>query len=431
MYLEIGLAFFLILIVGYYFKVTRGYGSFEAKGYPEDKGYFPFGSQMFWDMFTRKSSFRDYPDKYREQFPGHKFYIAWSFGNPVVVVKDAELARSVLVKDFEVFPNRRPLADMKSEDNKYFANMMSVISDVEKWRKVRTMISPVFTSGKLKAMTPILQESADQMLEFSSKIDRDMVDGRNFLTRFTTQSIAKAGFGVEADCYNTDVEEPVFMSMVNSITSRKGSKWRQLLFFLFFLILPDCIAKYLPISLLDPASQRFFLSMVNQSIENRKKTKVSRGDFVDLLLQELYKNNAEESNEKEASNEDATQYDKDAKMKVSDLKKFNEDELETILRANVFVLLFAGFETTSSMLSAMLLYLANYPQIQEKIYQEVSDAVRDNNEEKLDYQSIMNLKYLDSFIFECLRIFPFLTLERFSSKPYVIPGTDLKMDKGT
>eukprot|EP00096_Caligus_rogercresseyi_P009571 TRINITY_DN3270_c0_g1_i1.p1 TRINITY_DN3270_c0_g1~~TRINITY_DN3270_c0_g1_i1.p1 ORF type:complete len:538 (+),score=101.27 TRINITY_DN3270_c0_g1_i1:131-1744(+) len=429
MYFEIIVGILLIWLAWNYFQITKNYGSFAARGYPEEKAVFPLGSQMFWNIVLRRNSIREYANEYKSKYPNDRFFVAWNLGNPVVVVLDAELAKHVLVKDFESFPIRRGFVEIMDNSNKYFSNMMFNISNVEKWKKVRTTISPVFTSGKLKAMLPYLQESVDRMLDYTLKMDTDMVDSRKYVVRYTTQSIAKAGFGVEADCFNSAVEEPVFVDMVNTITSRKGSKSRQFMFLMAFLCLPNWLVKRIPFSFLDPVSQNFFIAMIKESIENRRKTKSSRGDFVDLVVQEFYKNSQTE----EVLEEKDSQFDSDAKIQVTESKKFDDDEMETLLVANVFILLFAGFETTSSMMTIMLVFLAQNPEIQELLYDEIAELINSKNggDEKLEYNDIMGMKYLDQFIHESLRLFPFLTLERSCVKPYTIPGTDLEVDKGT
>ncbi|CAB4063133.1 CYP6 [Lepeophtheirus salmonis] len=433
MYLGVTLSLIFISLGWLYYRITRGYGSFKSRGYPEEVGTFPFGSKMFWDMYLRRRSLRDFCCSYKKKYPLEKFFIAWDFGKPVVIVLDVDLAKNVLVKDFEYFPIRRPFPEISNSTNLYMARMMPFVSNVDKWKKIRSMMSPVFTSGKLKAMLPHLQEGVDYLMEYITKIDTQMVDSRDIVVRYTTQSIAKAGFGVEANCFDLSVKEPLFMEMVNIITGRKGKKWRQVYMFLCFLTFPNWFTKHSPISLLDPGSKSFFINMVKSSIENRKKSKVSRGDFVDLLLAEFYKNTSIKQDEIQ-NGEEAPQFEFDAKINIQDTKvTFDEQELELVLVANVLILLMAGFDTTSSMMTVMFVYLANHPIVQEKLFEEISGVIheKNNGDEKLNYMDIRSLKYLDMFIHEVLRHFPFINLERTCIKKYKMPGTDLDIEKNT
>ncbi len=83
---------------------------------------------------------------------------------PNLFVADAEFIRSVLVKDFDHFVNRRVsgwyvpgdtcnmwLFTLQSFEMKakYIRKMISLIRDDE-WKEVRSAVSPTFTTGKIK-----------------------------------------------------------------------------------------------------------------------------------------------------------------------------------------------------------------------------------------------------------------------------------------
>ena len=61
----------------------------------------------------------------------------------------------------------------------------------------------------------------------------------------------------------------------------------------------------------------------------------------------------------------------------------------------------AGTETTSNMLRWMLVYLVNYPDIQEQLFNDISDAV--GNERLPSLQDKPKLPLVDAFTEECLR----------------------------
>ncbi|KAL1443610.1 hypothetical protein MTO96_045929, partial [Rhipicephalus appendiculatus] len=69
------------------------------------------------------------------------------------------------------------------------------------------------------------------------------------------------------------------------------------------------------------------------------------------------------------------------------------------------VLFIAGFETTATALSYIFFALAKHPDVQEKLRQEVIDAVGTNG--SLDYETVMKkLKYLEKVVDEGLRLYP-------------------------
>ena len=60
----------------------------------------------------------------------------------------------LLLQDFDYFPTQR---DLYIGTNKYLADMMIVLSG-DRWKAMRTLATPVFTSGKLKSMVPLIDK---------------------------------------------------------------------------------------------------------------------------------------------------------------------------------------------------------------------------------------------------------------------------------
>ena len=139
----------------------------------------------------------------------------------MLVVNDLEMARNVLIKDFDYFMDRRTFAmDHTSESNKIASNMLTMITG-EKWRKVRSMMSPAFTSGKLKAMAPLIDQVGDEFVDYLGGLadKSEEFSAKEVLTSYTLDCIATCGFGVEAKSF----KEPngLFRKMVqkHSISS--------------------------------------------------------------------------------------------------------------------------------------------------------------------------------------------------------------------
>ncbi|XP_046569375.1 cytochrome P450 4B1-like, partial [Haliotis rubra] len=86
--------------------------------------------------------------------------------------------------------------------------------------------------------------------------------------------------------------------------------------------------------------------------------------------------------------------------------------------------MFSGHDTTSSAISWCLYALAKYPAEQEKVLQDVQQAVGDKNE--VEWDDLAKLKYLPIFIRECMRIFPPVpVVSRQLSQPLVIDGVEV------
>lgn len=87
--------------------------------------------------------------------------------NPILMVNDPELIRVVLVKEFARFRDRGLYFNDKVDP--LTSNLFFLPG--EKWRKLRSKLTPTFTSGKLKQIYPLIKEIGD---ELAKTVEKDM-----------------------------------------------------------------------------------------------------------------------------------------------------------------------------------------------------------------------------------------------------------------
>lgn len=79
----------------------------------------------------------------------------YNFHQPALIIRDLDIIKSVLIKDFNYFSNRNarsdPHIDAFAANNLFFARNSA-------WKEMRQKISPVFTSGKIKQMYSLMLE---------------------------------------------------------------------------------------------------------------------------------------------------------------------------------------------------------------------------------------------------------------------------------
>jgi len=374
-------------------------------GIDEDPGSFLLGSQGNADLMAQKISFNEMMDGSYERFKGKKLWGSYGIlGSPQMVVNDLELIKDVLIKDFEHFPDQR---DFYFGTNKYINEMLISIKG-EKWKTMRTMASPVFTSGKLKGMVPLIESVGDEMVKY---LDDFATNGKEFeckdlFTMYSVDVVATTGFGVEAQSFANP--DGTFLDQVNKMTYRgkyknAGGMFHDFKMGLGFLW-PD-MARLLGVEVLDPKAVNFFCDIIKAQLRDRQKTGRRRTDFIDALLQGM------DQSDKEGS--DGSKIFK------------SQEEFETAVVANGLVLFFGGFDTSSTTASVLCWFLAKHPEVQETLYEEIRDAIEANdNSEYLDYDTVQTLPYLDGVITESLRLYPLGHLERTCVKEYTFKGTD-------
>ena len=140
-----------------YYYLTKDFGKFAKQGITEHDPKFPFGSKEATDMFMGKLAFtravEPVYNKYRDQkMVGYHF-----LGKMTLVINDLDLMKQMFIKDFDHFVDRRKIDFGTGDLTKYFNNMLTTL-DGDQWKEMRSVVSPVFTSGKLRAMTKLVNK---------------------------------------------------------------------------------------------------------------------------------------------------------------------------------------------------------------------------------------------------------------------------------
>ncbi|XP_047493086.1 cytochrome P450 9e2-like [Penaeus chinensis] len=338
---------------------------------------------------------------------GSKLSGVYSFHEPVLLVGDPELMRHIFVKDFDHFMDRRTL-NMPSEKDKVMANMLSLKTG-EEWKKLRAIMSPTFTSGRMKGMFPLVCKKADDLVSFCLKEARTkpFVDMKYNFGRFTMDTIASCAFGIE--CNSLVGEKAEFAEKVETFFKMTPGMMCRLLFLSIFPRLGNLLNMRFSV----PATD-FFTEVARETMRTRQSGN-KRGDFLDLLLEA-------EVSTGDAEGITATQDDSKSSQSKQAL-----DELTIISQSVMFLV--AGYDTTASTLAFASILLAKHPEIQQRLRQEISEIVEEHGD--ITYQGIMEAKYLDACVMETLRMYPpGLFLERKCVKEYKIPGTDVTIEPG-
>lgn len=251
-----------------------------------------------------------------------------------LMIKDLDLLKQLLIKDFNSFQDRRTNSDVHT-DVLGGANMFMLKNP--EWKTVRSKITPVFTGNKMRQLFKLVVGVAQDLnayLEKTIPIDR-VCDVKEVAALYTTDVIATCAYGVQAN----SLKDP------NSEFRRHGKKIfdfntkRSIEFGLLFFW-PELVP-YLKLKLFSKDSTKFLTDTLVDVMNERQKNKIVRSDLIDVLLG-LRKQNAEENNNNNNNTTD--------KQQIT-----YEDE---ILVAQAAVFFTAGFETTSSAIGFTLYELA-------------------------------------------------------------------------
>lgn len=271
---------------------------------------------------------------------------------PVILLLDIDLIKSVLVRDFNNFDNRAVYYNEK--DDPLSANLFSVHG--KKWKPLRTKLTPTFTSGKMKFMFPTIVEVGDRFYECLKSIveQNDELEIKELLSRFTTDVIGTCAFGI--DC--NSLQNP------NAEFRRIGRKTfenpRQSVFFALFVNSFKDLSRKLHVKVFSNDVSEFFLNVVRETVSYREQNNINRNDFMDLLI------------------------------KIKNTKSVDAGLTINEIAAQAFEFFLAGFETSSSALGFCLYELAMNPDIQMKTRREIQDKIAEHNG-KFTYECMIDM----------------------------------------
>uniref|UniRef100_A0A3B4BC54 unspecific monooxygenase n=1 Tax=Periophthalmus magnuspinnatus TaxID=409849 RepID=A0A3B4BC54_9GOBI len=292
---------------------------------------------------------------------------------PVLCVADPAMVKTILVKEcYSLFTNRRnfrlngPLYDAVS------------IAEDDQWRRIRSVLSPSFTSGRLKEVSHIFSTSfhitapSGQLANLSP-----------FFGPYAMDVVTSTAFSVDIDSLNNPSDP--FVTNIKKMLK-------------FDLFNPLFLAvAFFPF--LGPVFEKLEFSFFPASVT----------DFFYASLQKIKTNfiylvKAEPAREPYF-------------LWLSDH--------EILSQAMIF--LFAGYETTSSSMCFLAYNLALHPDVMEKLQAEIDSTFP--NKAPLQYQELMQMEYLDSVVNESLRLYPIAPrLERVAKASVELNGLVIPKD---
>lgn len=333
-------------------------------------------------------------DFYKRMDKNDKFFGIYMFHSPFLFLKDPELIKKVMIKDFDVFPNR--YFSQNNPKDQASRNLFSI--DNPDWKHLRVKMSPLFTSGKLKKLFHLMVETSKTMVEHLEKQSETnsliTVDVKDVYMKYSTDIVSSLAFGVRTNSFDKESQEFYIQSRRNFKPNLKGMVMMLTAFFF-----PN-IVKYLGFKILQE-SREYFSKLFWDSYNDRKRSGTKRGDLIDYLL-ELGK-------ETDSNSE----------------FKFEGD----ILLGQSLIFFVAGRETSTTTMCFALYELAKHPELQEKTRKEIREILKSDG---FTYEGVQKMAYLNQVISETLRLYPPAPLlDRVATRDYLIPDTNIVLEKGT
>nr|XP_012223626.1 PREDICTED: probable cytochrome P450 6a14 [Linepithema humile] len=382
-----------IAILLFYYYFTSTFNFWKSRGVRGPRPIPIFGNIK--NVMLGKKFIGDYLTDVYNDYKDEPLIGIFAKRTPILIVNNPEFIKDILIKDFSTFCERGVLNISKKNDP-LTHNLLNL--EYKNWKPLRKMLTPIFTSGKLKKMFPLILECADHLEQNVKEMvnQEKLVECRELTAKYTTDVIGICAFGIDINALSDENSE--FRKMGKAIVT---PSWSNLLWYLTKQSAPwlyDILANVIP----ESEATKFFSHTALETINHRQMHNIIRHDFIDILIE--LKNRPD---------------------------KFKDIELtDSLLAAQAFLFFVTGFEGSSTTMSFALYELALNQKIQDKLHEEIDEEYTKHGSD-LIYDNINKMTYLDKVYKETLRKYPPVTAHfRKSTSNYTFRGTNVNIPKG-
>lgn len=260
---------FLVTVSYIWFRWRYGHWKRRSVAYVEPS--FPLGCS--WKCFTFRTTMVEEFATFYKQLAGHPFGGVFVFDRPILLIRDPDTIKTIMVKDFANFTDHGLHHDDVGDP--FSVNLFN--SDGRRWRFMRQKMTPAFTSGKMKFMFSKMETCCyslqDSLRDAGSR--GDVVEMRSALSNFTTDVIAEVVFGLDGGP-NREFYEWGVKAFTPSVL-KFGA--------LMLAVLHPAIARVFNVPTVSSDVTAYFTDLVKKSIHYREANGVTKRDFLQLMIQ--------------------------------------------------------------------------------------------------------------------------------------------------
>ncbi|KAJ3642767.1 hypothetical protein Zmor_025523 [Zophobas morio] len=376
----------LIAVTSGLFLLNLNYKYWKKRGVPGPKPTFFVGNLA--DNFLVKKSLSDLYAEIYQKFQDSRLVGIFKANTPVLIIRDPELIKDITVKSFQHFHDNDLFLD-KNIDPLLGRNPFFLKG--EEWRSTRALLTPGFTSGKMKWVYPSLEEVSRDLVTYIDKHqETTSFKAKELCMRFTLNSVGACAFGLDAKCFEED--NPEFKQIGDRFLVPEG--FQAVKAFLIRMI--PVLRKMVSFRITPKDVEEKLTNIVRQTLRYREDNNIVRNDFMHILYQ---------------------------------MTKTNSDFKEVDATAHAAGFFVEGYETSSVVMHFLLYELAANRKVQLKLRQEIDKAFEENDD-TLPYEELQKLVYLDAVFNEALRLHPPVgSLRKVCTKPYTYTPKEDEMIK--
>ncbi|XP_018916756.2 cytochrome P450 6B7 isoform X1 [Bemisia tabaci] len=317
---------------------------------------------------------------------------------PVVLVRSPALIKQLFVKNFDKTFETGWAASQK---DKIAQHMLNLCTDKGVWKSGRNALSPMFTTARVSGehFAKIRNQIANMWTHAEeARLQGKPINTKQVAMNFIQDGTSNSFFGLGANSYEKKGE------LLKLVESFAEPGWNRLLSAFAQMHLQG-VQGFESLKFITQNHIESMKSMLQKQTAQRGQTGSNENDFIDILIN----------------------------LKEQDQGKKEDSEMDV---TNEMIglglsLLLGRTESTAILASFTMHLLSLHPEYQERIRQEVDEAMRKHNTTEFTYEVVRDLHFLDQCLHETARLYPNTSaLTRVCTEDVTLAGTDLTLKKG-
>ncbi|XP_053691277.1 probable cytochrome P450 313a4 [Sabethes cyaneus] len=354
----------LVWLLNLFFR-QRSFGA----NIPGPKCYPLIGSSY---LFFRKDHCETFDIIYKH-FAQYPKYFKYDFGlRRVICLTDPGLVQQALTSNE---------CQNKAFMYKFFEVDYGLLSaSYHDWKQYRKLLNPAFNRKILESFVSIFEECSKTMTERMSVQDgRGEFDVLHFTSDCTLEMICQSSLG---SAVSTQPQVAKFCVLLEQLLSLLSQRW-------FKVILhSDWLYALTPMYRKKEQLRADIQEIVEPLITKKRELLRQRNESIDSWEKEV---------------------NRKPMIFVDQLLKMERDGQEITIseiQSHIYTIIAAGNETSALQTSYVLLMLAMFHDVQQKVYDEIINIYGNKAHQELSYDSLQQQYYLEIVIKETMRLFP-------------------------
>jgi len=196
---------------------------------------------------------------------------------PAMILRDPDLIKQILVRDFNIFYDRKVRSNEKTDP---LSQNLFLLKGTP-WKYLRTKMTPIFTSFRMKQMFPLINTCAKQLNEYlKNNINLEKsVEMKEIAGKYATDVITSCAFGIESNCLlDANAEFREFGRKIFDF-----SVYRSFEFMSIFML--PLVSKLMNTKFFSDQATRFLRKAFWDNMTQRERNNIKREDFMQLLIE--------------------------------------------------------------------------------------------------------------------------------------------------